>query len=178
MKFKGLSGHTCKHLILCLWGPERNTFVSDNSWVFGTVLTLTMYVYSSGSEIFTTSLILPSSSSPGAFLWQDLRWLGMSGSSSWASVISFSPTLGRPERSRSKNIWQSLFIWYLSDTSITANCGPQDYEVAKTMANLITCQMSCHVFTPTSYFYFSFFFLMQGKESHSQAYNQTYFRKK
>lgn len=137
---------------------KKHIYVSDNSWVFGTVLTLTIYVHSPGSEIFTTSLILPSSSSPGAFLWQDLRWLGTSGSSSWASVISFSPTLGRPARSRSKNSWQSSFIWYLSDTSITANCGPQDYEVADYaqphhLSNVLSCIYPYFLFL---YLFFSF----------------------
>lgn len=44
------------------------------------------------------------------------------------------------------------------------------------MANLITCQMSCHVIARISISLSFFFYVREG--SHSQAYNQTYFRKK
>lgn len=71
-----------------------------------------VYVCFSGSGTFTTSLIPPSFLSSGAFSLQDHRWLGISGSSSWASVTNSFPTLGSPARSKSSTI-----RWSLSDTS-------------------------------------------------------------
>lgn len=124
-------------LITCLSQPRIDTievYASDNiGWVLGAVSTLVMYFRSPGSEIYTTSLIPPSSSSPGASSLQDPRWLGMSGSSLWASVTNASPTLGHPARSRPKDVCQSLPIWNFSDTSKTASCGSQDEEVTKNM---------------------------------------------